>query len=136
MAAPAAAAAAGASAAAPAAAAAATHRPPGARGPRWPPAGNTAGATTRPAADGATTTPAARPAADVFRPGTLWVRDGEFVRPVTVRAGLTDAILTEVTGEGLNEGTEVVIGEDQPSAGGAPANTNPFAPSIRRRGPR
>ena len=33
--------------------------------------------------------------------GTVWVRDGEFVRPVAVTAGMTDGISTEVAGEAL-----------------------------------
>ncbi len=41
---------------------------------------------------------------------TLWAKQGEFVRPIKVRPGLSDGVITEVDGRGLGEGTEVVIG--------------------------
>jgi HlyD family secretion protein len=46
--------------------------------------------------------------------GTLWIRRGDFVRPVNVEVGLNDGTQTEVSGEGLREGTEVVIGATRP----------------------
>ena len=74
---------------------------------------------------------------DVERPagqGTVWVRAGQFVRPLPVRTGVTDGIMTEVSGDGLTEGTEVVTGEVSPDADGArAAGTNPFAPPPMRR---
>jgi HlyD family secretion protein len=65
--------------------------------------------------------------------GVLWVEDGEFVKPIKVRLGVTDGLVTEVYGEGLSEGTKVITGELQPGQ----ANTdeqarNPFAPNFRR----
>ncbi len=45
--------------------------------------------------------------------GLIWVRQGEFVRPVEVHVGLSDGVLTEVRAEGLNEGTPVVIGANR-----------------------
>jgi HlyD family secretion protein len=63
--------------------------------------------------------------------GTLWLKDGEFVRPIEVRAGPTDTINTEVSGPDLSEGMEVVIGEVR-DRGGADATTNPFAPQMFR----
>jgi HlyD family secretion protein len=74
-----------------------------------------------------------------WRRGTLWVPDGPYVRPLRVKAGLSDGATTEVAGGGVAEGVEVVIGEMTPqqAAGSAPAGdgtTNPFAPpSFRRR---
>ena len=50
-------------------------------------------------------------------PGTLWVRSGEFVRPIRVQTGLTDGSATEVSGDSLRQGLEVVVGsvrEDDP----------------------
>jgi HlyD family secretion protein len=41
--------------------------------------------------------------------GLLWLRQGEFVRPVEVRIGLSDGVSTEIAAQGLREGTEVVV---------------------------
>ena len=43
--------------------------------------------------------------------GTLWVPEGNFVRPVNVHVGLTDGTRTEVSGDGPAEDLRVVIGE-------------------------
>jgi HlyD family secretion protein len=43
----------------------------------------------------------------------LWVRQGECVRPLPVEAGLSDGVLTEVSGSGFIEGTEVVVGANR-----------------------
>lgn len=61
----------------------------------------------------------------------LWVKDGDYVRPVEVRVGQTDSTLTEVSGADLAEGMEVVIGEVRDHAA-ADATTNPFAPQFFR----
>jgi HlyD family secretion protein len=63
--------------------------------------------------------------------GTLWVKDGNFVRPIPVRKGASDDQDTEVTGDGLEDGLQVVIGElhaFDPTAD----ETNPFAPKFFR----
>jgi HlyD family secretion protein len=63
--------------------------------------------------------------------GTVWVREGAFVRPVHVNVGLTDGMLTEVSGKAITEGIQVVTGETkrQP-AGSEPQgeDKNPFMP--------
>ena len=69
--------------------------------------------TTRPAADATTRPVTAEPE---YRKGTVWVREGEFLRPVAVTAGVTDGIMTEVTGE--------LTGDSAAAAG----STNPFGP--------
>jgi HlyD family secretion protein len=61
----------------------------------------------------------------------LWVPEGAYVRPLRVRAGLTDGTYTEVQGEGLTEGMKVVIGL-QSQSGGPGETTNPFVPKIPR----
>ena len=61
--------------------------------------------------------------------GTLWVRDGKFLRPVQVKVGWTDGTNTEVQGKELNEGMDVVIGEVRESNGNGGAS-NPFAPKM------
>lgn len=63
-----------------------------------------------------------------MRSGTVWVVDGEFVRPISVRTGLSDGTSTQVESPSLEEATEVVIGTNEASAGAAAAGTNPFAP--------
>ena len=72
--------------------------------------------------------------------GTLWVAEGEFVRPVHVQVGLTDGVQTEVSGEGVSEGLQVVTGVTvlQPKSGQSEGEgTNPFVPQgnmFQRRG--
>src|SRR5262245_26876127 len=65
-------------------------------------------------------------AAEPGEPGTVWIVDGDFVRPVRVRLGLSDGTNTEVISGDLTEGTEVVLGEQRQDA--ASNATNPFAP--------
>ncbi len=75
--------------------------------------------------------PESRPAQ---KAGTLWVQDGRFLRPVDVRVGLTDMIVTTIEDGVLEEGDVVVVGEmEEGQVGGA---ASPFAPQVigRRRG--
>jgi HlyD family secretion protein len=63
--------------------------------------------------------------------GTIWLQEGEFVRPLEVKLGISDGANTAVIGENLQEGQVVVTGE-------APANSqaktkNPFLPPTIRR---
>jgi len=108
-----------------------------------------AAATTGPAdgaprrARGATTKRASVASSEMEgRTGAIWVIDGPFVKPIRVRAGISDGLDTEVRGEGISEGMEVVIGEQRAgtaSAGAASgASSNPFAPQFggTRRGGR
>jgi HlyD family secretion protein len=69
-----------------------------------------------------------KPARD--RHGTVWVRDGDFVRPLDVRIGASDGSNTAVAAEGLQEGQEVVIGE---IAAAQASTKNPFVPQIQQR---
>lgn len=43
---------------------------------------------------------------------SLWLDDGKFVRPIKVRIGASDGLMTEVSGSELREGMEVVVGDD------------------------
>jgi HlyD family secretion protein len=64
--------------------------------------------------------------------GVIWLKDGEFVRPVQVKAGTSDGSTTAVTADNLKEGEEIVTGEIT----GGPEQTgtrNPFVPRIIRR---
>jgi HlyD family secretion protein len=60
---------------------------------------------------------------------TLWLKEGEFVRPIEVTAGTSDGVSTVVTADGLREGQEVGVGE----ASAAQADVkNPFLPRLLR----
>jgi HlyD family secretion protein len=65
------------------------------------------------------------------RPGIIWLKDGEFVRPLEVKTGVSDGVNTAVTADNLQEGQEVVSGEV--SAGAQSTTKNPFLPQIMRR---
>lgn len=60
--------------------------------------------------------------------GTLWVRDGDFVRPLKVKVGWSDGAMTEVSGEGVSEGLEVITGEVRQNGDGG--TSNPFTPRL------
>ncbi|HZV35152.1 MAG TPA: efflux RND transporter periplasmic adaptor subunit [Verrucomicrobiae bacterium] len=59
----------------------------------------------------------------------VWVKAGEFVRPVEVIAGLTDGANTAITSENLHEGDEVVTSETVVAAADL---KNPFLPKRWR----
>ncbi|HWI58278.1 MAG TPA: efflux RND transporter periplasmic adaptor subunit [Bacillota bacterium] len=65
--------------------------------------------------------------------GTLWVSQGEFVRPIAVTTGLTDGTQTEIQGADLSEGKLVVVGDRLPkeTVGAAPG-ASPFTPQLGR----
>ena len=61
--------------------------------------------------------------------GRLWIKnpDDGTLKAVSVKLGLSDGIVTQVEGEGLQEGAEVVIGENRADKGPA---ASPFAPKM------
>ena len=63
--------------------------------------------------------------------GTLWVQREKFLVPLRVKAGLSDGMMTEVQGEKLKEGMDVVLGQ-QAQAAGAAGTANPFIPQFGR----
>jgi HlyD family secretion protein len=65
------------------------------------------------------------------RIGMVWLKDGQFVRPLEVQVGTTDGTNTAVSAEALMENQEVVISEVVEAA--AAATQNPFVPQFRRR---
>jgi HlyD family secretion protein len=71
-----------------------------------------------------------RPEGGASSRGTLWVPQGEFVRPIAVKTGLSDGFLTEVEGQDLAENLTVVLGEAQPRAAAGPGGASPFTPQI------
>ncbi len=76
-------------------------------------------------------------ASDARNAHVLWTSDGAYVRPVKVRTGASDGVMTAVEGDGLTEGlpvvTGLVTGDSQPGN-----DRNPFMPQFMRRsqGPR
>jgi HlyD family secretion protein len=65
--------------------------------------------------------------------GTVWVPQGDTVRPLQVHVGLTDGVWTEVSGEGLSEGLEVVTAEGKREiAGSESTGASPFIPQMGR----
>jgi HlyD family secretion protein len=61
--------------------------------------------------------------------GTVWVQEGNKVRPVAVTLGLTDGTFTEITGGELPADAKVVVGESRGSTAPTEAG-NPFATKI------
>jgi HlyD family secretion protein len=62
--------------------------------------------------------------------GTLWLKEGQFVRPVKVKIGSSDGADTEVSAESLNEGGEVVVGEILAAAQDSQEH-NAFLPQMK-----
>jgi len=68
-----------------------------------------------------------------YRQALLWVKQNGFARSINVRAGVSDGTMTEVQGDELKEGLEVIIGEQQQTAGGSTGMVNPFTPQMPSR---
>ena len=66
----------------------------------------------------------------------MWVVKPQttFVQPIFVRIGLSDGAFTEVVGDELREGTEVVLGESRAAVAGDVIN--PLGPPKFRGTPR
>jgi HlyD family secretion protein len=60
--------------------------------------------------------------------GVVWVQDGQFVRPVKVKLGMSDGTRTEITDGKVDDGAVVVTG-DAPT-GISDDGSNPFAPQM------
>jgi HlyD family secretion protein len=81
-----------------------------------------------------------------YKQALLWVKQNGFVRPIRIRAGVSDGTMTEVQAvdstlrqssvqassppNELEEGLEVIIGEQQKAAGNT-GTVNPFTPQLR-----
>ena len=61
--------------------------------------------------------------------GRVWTVDGLLVRPLAVRFGVTDGVMTEIVDGELREGMPVVV--EEISAESATDLTNPFAPKLQ-----
>jgi HlyD family secretion protein len=67
--------------------------------------------------------------------GVLWALEGKYVRPILVRTGQSDNLMTQVQGEGVSQGLVIVTGVQAQAAASSTDTTNPFAPRFPR-GPR
>ncbi|MFA5203227.1 MAG: efflux RND transporter periplasmic adaptor subunit [Lentisphaeria bacterium] len=78
---------------------------------------------------------AANGSEDAAGTATVWVLDGALVRPVAVHAGITDGIVSEISGEGVTEGLTVVVGEKTAATTETPTSgtVNPFTPKMPSR---
>lgn len=70
--------------------------------------------------------------------GTLWVQDGEYVKPIRVATGLTDGLNTEIilddkTKDEIGADAEVITGEARPEDIASGEVSNPFAPKFGRK---
>jgi HlyD family secretion protein len=83
------------------------------------------------AEDQPSSTNPARGTAEGRHSGIVWVPQGSLLRPVQVKIGLSDGTLTEISGQDLEAGQPVVIGEQQ-SGTADTATANPFTPQLRR----
>ena len=64
--------------------------------------------------------------------GLVWVQDGDHVKPLKVNVGITNGSTTEVSGDEIRDGMEIIVGQ-RIAEKGAPATTNPFTPQIGNR---
>jgi HlyD family secretion protein len=62
---------------------------------------------------------------------TVWLREGEYVRPLEVKTGTSDGANTAVGADTLHDGQEVVTGEIIATA--QTGTQNPFVPQFRKR---
>jgi HlyD family secretion protein len=61
--------------------------------------------------------------------GRLWqVGESGKLKPLEVQVGLSDGVVTEITGGEVQEGDDVVTGEARPGAVSATGDVNPFGP--------
>lgn len=60
----------------------------------------------------------------------LWVPEGSSVRPVSVETGMSDGTMTEVRNDGLQDGTAVVVGDEDEVSAGSSSGISPFAPRL------
>lgn len=63
--------------------------------------------------------------------GKVWVREGELLRAIEVKVGLTDGVVTEIEGDGIAEGVSVVVADVLLESTGP---SSPFAPKTQGTG--
>jgi HlyD family secretion protein len=62
--------------------------------------------------------------------GRLWIDFEGLVRPLEVQIGPSDGTTTVISGHGLKEGMEVIVGERRKDDRDTAETTNPFAPKL------
>src|SRR5205814_1852150 len=69
------------------------------------------------------------------RKATIWIKEGQFVRPVEVKAGFSDGTRTAISSDQLKEGAEVVTGEisGETTPTADTSQKNPFIPQMPSR---
>ena len=73
--------------------------------------------------------------AEKTKKGTIWVPEGDYVKPIRINLGKSDSINTEIESNELKENTPVVIGKIEISpTENKDSVTNPFAPNVVRGG--
>jgi HlyD family secretion protein len=66
------------------------------------------------------------------KPGLVWVQYGDLLKPLKVNVGITNGSTTEVSGDEIKDGMEVIVGQ-RVAEKGKPATTNPFTPQLGNR---
>jgi HlyD family secretion protein len=66
-----------------------------------------------------------------YRKATLWVSENGLAKPIKVLAGTSDDTMTEIQGEDIKEGLQVINGEQQLVSAGT-GTVNPFTPQLGR----
>jgi HlyD family secretion protein len=61
----------------------------------------------------------------------IWVLEDGVARSIKVEVGATDGSMTEISGDEVKEGMEVVIGESRGAGSADDGTKNPFLPNIR-----
>ncbi len=67
---------------------------------------------------------------DGFGRGQVWVVSDGLAKSVPVRVGMSDGAMTEIQSKGLEEGTQVVVGEQKKETPAAQQSASPFTPRI------
>ena len=66
--------------------------------------------------------------------GTVWVKEDDMLRPISVQIGATDGTRTEISGADISDGMEVVVGQVREDHAASTDTKNPFAPQFFRGG--
>ncbi|MBU1052283.1 MAG: efflux RND transporter periplasmic adaptor subunit [Proteobacteria bacterium] len=65
--------------------------------------------------------------------GTVWViNSGNTVEPIQISVGTSDGVVTEIEGNGLVEGLEVVLGQQIQTNDNIGGSSNPFVPNFHK----
>lgn len=68
----------------------------------------------------------------VRKNGILWVPEGEQLKPLKVKVGASDGIMSEISGDDLAEGIEIVTGLQSQAQAATETVANPFVPQPGR----